>query len=175
MVKLGLNPCLLFWMWFGHSLGCEFNWLNHLLHTAVVTRKQQLISNPPVTRGCLLTKRLITLQPPRYSWGKQVEGARRTAFIYRAGTFLCMRGVLCDLTTQIEHISLVVGVLGSLLICLLSFSSKAHNISSAMFYRIRVRYLHNTTESFTRIIGRTDLQYLGVIQRQRDTWLDINI
>lgn len=104
-----------------------------------------------------------------------MEGARRTAFIYRAGTFLCMRGVLCDLTTQIEHISLVVRVLGSLLICLLSFSSKAHNISSAMFYRIRVRYLHNTTESFTRLIGRTDLQYLGVIQRQRDTWLDINI
>lgn len=62
--------------------------------------------------------------------------------------------ILCDMTTQIERISLVVGVLGSLLISLLSFSSKASSkISSAMFYTIRARYLHNTTESFMRLMA----------------------
>lgn len=126
-----------------------------------MTRKQQLISNPPVTRGCLLTKRLITLHPPRNSRGKQVEGARRTAFIYR---------VLRDLTIQIELISLVVEVLGCLAsIYMLSSSCRAHKISSAMFYTIRARYLHNTTESFMTLTAGAIcslVQYLGVFQRQ---------
>lgn len=75
---LRLNPPMLLWMWFGLSLGCEFNWLNHRVHTAVVTWKQQLISSPvpqpprpPHAR--LLTKQLITLHMPQTSQGRQVE------------------------------------------------------------------------------------------------------
>lgn len=46
----------------GHSShGSEFSWLNHWVHTAVVTRKQQLISQPPVHSGSILTRLLITL------------------------------------------------------------------------------------------------------------------
>lgn len=43
------------------SHGSEFSWLNHWVHTAVVTRKQQLISQPPVHSGSILTRLLITL------------------------------------------------------------------------------------------------------------------
>lgn len=43
------------------SHGSEFSWLNHWMHTAVVTRKQQLISQPPVHSGSILTRLLITL------------------------------------------------------------------------------------------------------------------
>lgn len=45
----------------GSSHGSEFSWLNHWVHTAVVTRKQQLISQPPVHSGSILTRLLITL------------------------------------------------------------------------------------------------------------------
>ncbi len=43
------------------SHGSEFSWLNHWVHTAVVTRKQQLISQPPAHSGSILTRLLITL------------------------------------------------------------------------------------------------------------------
>lgn len=48
------------------SHGSEFSWLNHWVHTAVVTRKQQLISQPPVHSGSTLTRLLITLHGKKY-------------------------------------------------------------------------------------------------------------
>lgn len=90
----------------GHSShGSEFSWLNHWVHTAVVTRKQQLISQPPVHSGSILPRLLITLHGKKYPNYTGEKGFKSNLIFFQSvqpaifkdftGKFLMSSLILC--------------------------------------------------------------------------------